>query len=76
MLQIPIRINTTGADMKHLTLYPIEAPFNPFTNREDQDQAALVRAALSGTTLFAYGNMIYLIYTSGPDKKFLCSKFI
>ena len=29
-----------------------------FANRADPDQAALVRAALSGSTLFAYGNMI------------------
>ena len=36
----------------------IETPFNTFANREDPDQAALVRAAWSGSTLFAYGNMI------------------
>ena len=41
-----------------LTLYPIEPPFDTFANREDPDQAALVRAAWSGPTLFAYGNMI------------------
>ena len=28
-----------------LTLYLIETPFNPFANRADPDQAALVRAA-------------------------------
>ena len=33
-------------------------PFNTFTNRVDPDQAALLRAALSGSTLFANGNMI------------------
>ena len=44
-----------------LTLYLIETPFSPFANRADPDQAALVRAAWSGSTLFAYGNMIYLI---------------
>ena len=32
--------------------------FNTFANRADPDQAALVRAALSGPTLFAYGSMI------------------
>ena len=38
--------------------------FNPlshrdaFSNRADPDQAALLRAALPGSTLFAYGNMI------------------
>ena len=35
-----------------LTLYLIEAPFNAYANRADQDQAA------------PYGNMIYLILTS------------
>ena len=44
-----------------LTLYLIEMTFNTFANRADPDQAALVRAAWSGSTLFAYGNMIYLI---------------
>ena len=38
-----------------LTLYPIEMPFDAFANRADPDQAALVRAAWSGSTLFAYG---------------------
>ena len=38
-----------------LTLYLIEMPFNTFANRSDQYQAALVR---SGSTLFAYGNVI------------------
>ena len=32
--------------------------FDAFANRVDPDQAALVRAALSGSTLFAYGNII------------------
>ena len=44
-----------------LTLYITETHFNTFANRTDPDQAALVRAACSGSTLFAYGNMIYLI---------------
>ena len=35
-----------------------ETPFNSSANREDPYQAALVRAALSGSTLFAYENMI------------------
>ena len=39
----------------YLTLYLIE---KPFTNRKDPDQAALVRAALSGSALFSYGNII------------------
>ena len=34
-----------------LTLYLIEAPFNAFANRADADQAALVRAAWSGSAL-------------------------
>ena len=44
-----------------LNLYLMETPINPFANRIDPDQAALVRAACSGSTLFAYGNVIYLI---------------
>ena len=44
-----------------ITLYLIETPFNTFANRADLDQTALVRAAWSWSTLFAYGNMIYLI---------------
>ena len=47
--------------MGTLTLKLIKMPFNTFANRADPDQAALVRTALSGSTLFAYGNMIYLI---------------
>ena len=39
-------------------LYLIETPFKTFANREDPDQAALVRAACSGSTLFVYENMI------------------
>ena len=42
----------------YLILYLIETPFNAFANRADIDQAALAR---SGSTLFAYENMIYLI---------------
>ena len=38
-----------------LTLYLIETPFNVFASG-----SSLVRAALSGSTLFAYGSMIYL----------------
>ena len=41
-----------------LAHYLIETPFDAFVNRADPDQAALIRAALSGSTLFAYGNMI------------------
>ena len=37
-------------------------PFNAFANIADPDQAALIRATSSGSTLFAYGNMI--IYNS------------
>ena len=37
----------------------IETHFDAFTNRAHPDQAA-TRAAI-GSTLFAYGNMIYLI---------------
>ena len=41
-----------------LTLYLIETPFNGFASRADLDQAALVRPAWSGSTLFSYGNLI------------------
>ena len=44
-----------------LGLHPlplIDTPFNTFANRANQDQAALVRAAISGPILFAYGNII------------------
>ena len=33
-------------------------PFDAFAKRADPDQAALIRAAWSGYTLFVYGNMI------------------
>ena len=46
-------------------LLHIETPLITFANRADPDQAALVRAALSGSTLFAHGNMIYLILVNG-----------
>ena len=36
----------------------IEMPFDAFANTADPDQAALIRAAWSGSSLFAYGNMI------------------
>ena len=45
----------------YLTLYFIMTPLNTFANRADPDQAAPVRAARSGSTLFANGNIIYLI---------------
>ena len=41
-----------------ITLYLIKTHFNTFASRAEPDQAALVRAAWSGTTLLAYGNMI------------------
>ena len=44
-----------------LILYLIEMPFNTFANRADPDQAALVRAAWSGSMLFAHRNRIFLI---------------
>ena len=46
------------AKLNGLTLDLIEMPFNTFANRADPDQAALVRAVRSGSTLFAHGNMI------------------
>ena len=48
---------------RHLSWIVGETPFNALANKADPDQAALVRAAWSGSTLFAYGNMIYLILT-------------
>ena len=43
---------------KLFSIYLIETPFDNFANRLDPDQAALTRAAKSGSALFAYGNMI------------------
>ena len=40
-----------------LAVYLIETPFNTFENRADPDQAILVRAAWSGFSLFANGNI-------------------
>ena len=54
----------TRLEMNHkilfcnLTLYLIVTPVNTFANRADPDQAALIRAAWSRSTLVAYGNMI------------------
>ena len=64
-------------DIHVLTVYLIEILFNSFANRADPDQAALVRAAWSGSSLFADRNDISdPSDTSGPDKKFLCSVYI
>ena len=41
-----------------LTLYLIETPFKAFANRAYPYQTALVKAAWSGATLFAYRNLI------------------
>ena len=41
-----------------LTLNFIMMTFDAFVKRVEPEQAALVRAACSGSTLFAYGNMI------------------
>ena len=54
-----------------LTLYLIETLFNTFANRADTVQAALVRAAWSGFSLFADGNMIRY----GPTLVDLASNF-
>ena len=55
---------------RKVTLYLIETSFNFFATRADPDQVAVVRAAWSGSILFTYGTMIYLIIqcTSGTDK--------
>ena len=39
-----------------LTLYLIETSLDAFANRADPDKAALIRAAWSGSTLFAERN--------------------
>ena len=71
---------TSGPDkkwmFKHESLFIIHSgwslltPFNDFANRADPDQAALVRAAWSGSTLFACGNDI-----SDPTLVYLTSNF-
>ena len=44
--------------MKRVNPLPHRATFNTFANRAEPDQIALVRAAWSGSTLYAYGDMI------------------
>ena len=53
--------NAVSPIHNELKRFYVKTPFNTFANRAEPDQAALVRAAWSGSTLFAYGNMIYLI---------------
>ena len=60
-MQLEVKYQQTtkvATSRKILTLYLIETSFKAFSNRAEQDQAALVRAALSGSSMFAYGNMI------------------
>ena len=66
----PQRKHEKSPECEHLTLYLRETPFNAFANIADPDQAALVRAAWSGSTLFAYGNMI-----SDPTLEDMTSNF-
>ena len=40
----------------------IDLPFNIFANRADPDQAALVRAACSVSTMFPYGFVCLILY--------------
>ena len=58
MAKVFVQCTPTPVFLWYLTLYLIEISFNPFANRANPDQAALTR---SGSTLFAYGNRIYLI---------------
>ena len=44
-------------------LQHIETHFNTFANRADPEEAALVRAARPGSTLFAYGYTIIYYHT-------------
>ena len=46
------------ATQMDLTIYLIDKPIDTFAKRADPDQAALIRAAVSMSTLFAHGNMI------------------
>ena len=57
-----IVVKVEQINLLKLTLYPIETPFDAFANRADPDQAALIRAACSGSTLFN-GNMIRYDHT-------------
>ena len=41
-----------------IALYLNVMPIKNYANRADPDQAALIRAACSGSTLFPYRNMI------------------
>ena len=50
-----------GSRLTVFNLFIIETPFDTSARRADPDQAALEGAAWSGSTLFANGNVIYLI---------------
>ena len=52
----------------------METTFNTFANRADSDLAALVRAALSGSTLFAYGNMIRYVISLFYEGGSICNE--
>ena len=58
-----------------LTLYLIETPFKPFAKRADPDQTALVRAAWSVSTLFAYGNRYDPSLVDLTSYFFVCSMY-
>ena len=51
-----------------LSLYLVERPFYAIANRADSDQATLLRAAWSGSTLFAKGKYDIWYNTSRPNK--------
>ena len=42
-------------------------PFDTFANRADPDQAGIVRAVRSGSTLFAYGNICLILHKQNSD---------
>ena len=49
----------------NIDLLPHRDAFYAFAIRAVPDQTALVRAACSGSNLFAHGNMAYLILHNG-----------
>ena len=56
ILGMDISIQLSHSLIRFLTLYLREMPFNTFAIRANPDQAALVRCAWSGSTLFAFAN--------------------
>ena len=53
-----LRADSSRAPSYMVLPFTSSTPFKTYANRAAPDQAALVRASWSGSTLFSYGNMI------------------